>query len=183
MLQSWPPLIFSLAIALLGAPLLAASDQTIRVEVGRVAAVPFDSGTPELLAFKLTYDAQFTNQSEVPVYIPDPNKGPDGAFRIAFYSLRFQQADGAWRYVVDPGMLAWKGDTQFAPCRSLGPKETLEIKNLQDPFSIREKQLTAMGSKPTVRIALVLVCRQQDGVLVSTTLETDPFVLSMSERQ
>lgn len=133
----------------------------------------------------MTYNVRFTNQSESPANIPDPDKGPDGAVWKAMLWAQSQRADGSWRYIINPGNLMWKGDTQFAPCKMLQPKETVEFKSLSGGFFIPRGELTGMGPKLTVRAYLGLVCIPQrgalleDGTLPTAGMETGPFSVSM----
>jgi hypothetical protein len=95
---------------------------------GGIHAVPTDA--PPLETFKLTLDVRFTNQSDQPIEIPDPDGGLDGVAWISMYTLQSQQADGTWKYLVPGGMLVWPGNTKFAMCKPLGPRETVTVKNV-----------------------------------------------------
>lgn len=160
----------------------AALDDAIQAEVERPELVSDAARDPYLAGFKITFDARFTNRSENPVDIPDRDRGPDGASWITVISVESQQQDGSWRFVVNPGVLMWKSDTKFVPCKSLRPKETAEVENVSNRFVIFRGPLAGLGPKPTVRFNLVLACRQQDGTLHSKSVDTDPFVLSIPSR-
>jgi hypothetical protein len=126
------------------------------------------------------FDARFTNQSKTPVDIPDLDASRGGVVGIELHGVESQQNDGSWRVVVPGGMLGWKIDTVFADCKSLGPNETAEVKRVSRPFVVFKSNLKGLeGPRATLRLYLVLPCKQRDGKVISKTVRTDPFVLSI----
>jgi hypothetical protein len=127
----------------------------------------------------LVFDARLTNQGDAPVEIPDRAEtgGVAGIFQNGVES---QQSDESWRTVEHGGDLLWKGDTVFPRCKSLNPKETLDVKGVSGPFVVFKSNLDGLsGTRATIRLYLVLPCKQRDGKLVLQTVKTNPFVLSV----
>jgi hypothetical protein len=168
-------------VAALISTLSGATDDAVQVEVERPHLVLDNSVTqsPYLASFKLAFDARFANQSKTPVDIPDLDGLRGGAVGIGWNGLESQQGDGSWRTVVPGGTLLWKGDTVFADCKSLGPKEIAEAKGVSGPLAVYKSNLGGLGPKATVRLYLELSCKQRDGNLVIKTVKTSPFVLSI----
>ncbi len=74
----------------------------------------------------------------------------------------------------------WKGDTVFPACRSLNPKETLDVKGVSGPFVVFKSNLDGLsGTRATIRLYLLLPCKQRDGKVTVKIVTTDPFVLSI----
>jgi hypothetical protein len=152
-------------------------DEAIQVEVQR-AQIGLERETPEFATFKLGFDLRLTNRSENPVSIPERESGPDGASWKTLLSMQSQQKDGSWKFLISPGQLVWKGDTKFVLCKSLRPKETLEIRNVSNIVGVFKTELAGLDPRPTVRIDFVLTCRQQDGQVLVKNVVTEPFVLT-----
>jgi hypothetical protein len=165
-------------ITALISPVSAATDDAVQVEVERPQFVVDNNITrsPTLAGFKLSFDARFTNQSKTPVDIPDLEELRDGVVGIMLHGVESQQSDGSWRLVVLGGMLAWKIDTVFADCKSLGPNETVEVKGFSRRLAVYRGNLAGLGPKATLRLTFVLSCKQRD---MLRTVKTDPFVLSI----
>jgi hypothetical protein len=132
--------------------------------------------------FKLSFDARFTNRSEAAVEVPEPDRASGAVSWITLRWVESQEPDGRWRFVFGPGMLVWQADTPFAPCKSLGPKETLEVRRVSQPLLLHKDVFAKLGPEPTVRAGLVLTCKRQDGTLQSKTVMTAPFVLGVQAR-
>lgn len=164
-------------IAALISTLSAATDESVRVEVERPQLVVDNTFTqsPNLVPFKLFFDARFTNQSKTPVDIPDLDELRGGVVGITWNGVESQQSDGSWRFLVPGGMLLWKGDTVFADCKSLGPKETAELKGASHRLTVDKSNLVGLGPKATLRLTFVLSCKHRD----LRTVQTSPFVLSI----
>ena len=160
----------------------AATDESIRVEVERPQLVVDDTSTqsPNLVGFKLSFDARFTNQSKNQVDIPDLDELRGGVVGIELHGAESQQSDGTWRVVVPGGTLAWKIDTVFADCKSLGPEETAELKEFSRPLVVFKSNLNGLsGTSATIRLYLEFTCKQREGKVVLKTVKTHPFVLSI----
>jgi hypothetical protein len=158
-----------------------AADEAVQVELGRPQLVLDASLTrsPYLVGFKLSFDARFANQSKTPVDIPDLDQLRGAVAGIGLNGLESQQSDGSWRFIVPGGMLAWKGDTVFADCRSLGPNETAEVKGASHPLAVYKSNLGGLGPKATLRLTLILSCKRRDGEVALKYVLTNPFVLSI----
>jgi hypothetical protein len=160
----------------------AATGESVRVEVGRPQLVVDNTITqsPHLAGFKLSFDARFTNQSKTPVDIPDPDELRGGVVAIELHGAESQQSDGSWRVVVPGGTLAWKIDTVFADCKSLGPDETAELKEFSRPLVVFKSNLNGLlGTRATIRLYLEFTCQQREGKVLLKTVRTNPFVLSI----
>jgi hypothetical protein len=160
----------------------AQGDDSIEAQVQQAQLVGDSEPTPGPVGFTLKYDVRFINRSEEPVSIPDPGTSPVSTSWITVQGVEYKQPDDSWKFIVSPGMLAWKGDTKFSPCRTLAPKQAQEFMSVSGPLVLYSGQLARLGSKPTVRAGLILICRQQDGSLFSTSMRTDPFTLLVPQR-
>lgn len=164
------------------ATLSAATDDAVLVEVERPQLVVDNTITqsPNLAGFKLSFDARLTNQSKTQVDIPDLDELRDAVVGIELHGAESQQSDGTWRVVVPGGILAWKIDTVFSHCKSLGPDETAELKEFSRPLVVFRSNLNGLaGTRATIRVYLELTCRQREGKVVLKTVKTNPFVLSI----
>jgi len=166
-------------IALLALLLPAAQgDDSIEAQVHQAQLVGDSEPTFGPVGFTLKYDVRFINRSEEPVSIPNPGTSPVSTSWITLQGLEYMQADGSWKFIVSP----FKADAKFSPCRTLPPKQAEEFRSMQDRLVLYDGQLPQLGQKPTVRAGLVLICRQQDGSLFSTSMRTDPFALLVPQR-
>jgi hypothetical protein len=159
-------------------PTFGATDDALKVEVEqpRLAA---DKAQYSIVArLKLVLDAQFTNLADAPIEIPD-RVSVVGVAGIFENGVESQQSDGSWRTVYSGGDVMWIGDTVFPICKSLNPKETLVVKGVWGPLVDSESNLRGLSPRATIRLYLVLPCKQRDGKVTSKTLRTDPFVLSI----
>ena len=157
-----------------------APDDAVRVEVEQPQLVVDNSPSqsPYLTGYKLAFDARFTNQGNALVEIPG-SAATGGVAGISQNGVESQQSDGSWRTVENGGDLMWKGDTIFPMCKSLSPKAILAVKGLSGPFVVFKSNLRGLGPTATIRLYLVLPCKQQDGKVISKTVRTAPFVLSI----
>lgn len=172
-----------LSAALLGTPAFAASEQTVQVELQQPQEVHYEPNIGDLAVLRMTWTVRVTNHSKTPVSVPEPEKGPEGAYWFDLYSLQSQEADGSWSYVADNGNHMLKGSTQFVPCRSLSPGAAVEVRNVSGGIILYRSQRARLGAKSTVRVVLSLVCKQQNSELHSESVITEPFVLSMPAQQ
>jgi hypothetical protein len=156
-----------------------AADDALKVDVERPRLVSYQVQSPTINAgLELTFDARFTNHGDAPVEIPDGASAGRVA-GITQHGLESRLSDGSWRLVEDGGNLMWRGDTIFPMCKSLRPKETLDVRGLSGVFVVFKSNLVGLGTSPTIRLHLVLPCKQRDGKLALNTVKTDPFVLSI----
>ncbi len=158
-------------------PTLGATDDTLKVKAEQPRVVA-DEAADILGRLKLVFDARFTNLGDAPVEIPDriSIRGVAGIFENG---VEAQQSDGSWRTVYSGGDVMWIGDTVFPICQSLNPKETLVVKGVWGPLVDSESNLLSLSPRATIRLYLVLPCKQRDGKVTSKTVRTDPFVLSI----
>jgi hypothetical protein len=158
----------------------AATDDGVRVEVERPRLGSYKVQSPTINAgLKLTFHARFTNQGDAPVEIPDRVWAGDLA-GISTWGVESQQSDGSWRIVEGGGDLLWKGETVFPKCKLLNPKETLEVKEISEPFVVFKSHLDGLwGTTATLKLTLLLPCAQRDRKQVLKTVKTNPFVLSI----
>jgi hypothetical protein len=156
----------------------AATDDGLRVEVEQPRLVP-DTALDPNARLNLVFDARFTNRGDAPVEVPDRVWVGDVA-GISTHGLDSQQSDGSWRTVEGGGDLMWKPDTVFPRCKLLNTKETFEVKGVSGPFVVFKSNLKGLaGTTATLRLHLLLPCKQRDGKPVLKTARTEPFVLSI----
>ena len=154
------------------------TDDALKVEVVRPRVVADKAQYSILARLKLMLDAQFTNLADAPVEIPD-RASVVGVAGIFENGVEAQQSDGSWRTMYSGGDVMWIGDTVFPMCKSLNPKENLVVKGVWGPLVDSKSNLDRLGTRATVRLYLVLTCKQQDGKRVLKTVKTNPFVLSI----
>jgi hypothetical protein len=162
------------------ATLSGENDDAIRVEVERPRlVVDTTTQSPYLTGSRLSFDARFTNSGDAPVEIPD-RAATGRVAGIGQHGVESKQSDGSWKLVEDGGNLMWRGDTIFPTCKSLNPKETIEVKGVSGPFVVFKSNLKGLaGATATLRLDLVLPCKQRDGKLTLNSVKSDPFVLSV----
>jgi len=165
-------------LAVLVSTVSAATDDAIRVEVERPRLFP-DTVLDPSARLNLAFDARFTNQGDAPLEIPD-RAATARVPGISKHGVEAQQSDGSWRTVEGGGDLMWKGDTVFPRCKLLNPKESLEAKGVSGPFVVFKSNLGGLwGTTATIRLHLLLTCKQRDGKLMSKIVKTNPFVLAI----
>jgi len=154
-----------------------ATDDTLKVKAEQPRIVA--DGTADILGrLKLVFDARFTNLGDAPVEIPD-RVSVVGVAGIFENGVEAQQSDGSWRTLYNGGDVMWIGNTVFPVCKSLNPKETLVVKGVWGPLVDSETNLRGLSPRATIRLYLVLACKQRDGKVTSKTVRTAPFVLSI----
>jgi hypothetical protein len=154
-----------------------ATDDTLKAKAEQPRVVA-DETADILGRLKLVFDARFTNLGDAPVEIPD-RISIRGVAGISENGVDSQQSDGSWRTVNNGGDVMWIGDIVFPLCKSLNPKETLVVKGVWGPLVDSESNLLSLSPRPTIRLYLVLPCKQRDGKVTSKTVRTDPFVVSI----
>ncbi len=157
-------------------------DQPIQVEASRPRLAAFDAGSSDVAGFELTIDLRLTNRSEEFTSIPDVRVDSNEATWITFDGVLSQRPDGTWGYVVNPGLPVYPENTRYASCTSLRPGATADFSGVKTRFAMLDKRRAGLGSKPNVRLNLVLLCRQPDGKVITKILATDPFVVSLPSR-
>jgi hypothetical protein len=165
-------------MAALTSTLSGGTDDAVQVEVERPRLVVDKAQSPLLTGFRLAFGARFTNQGDAPIEIPERAE----AERVAGISqsgVESLQSDGMWRTVESGGDVLWKGDTVFPRCKSLNPKDSLDVKGISGPFVVFKSNLGWLGTTATIRLYLVLTCKRRDGNLLLKTVPTSPFVLSI----
>ena len=158
----------------------SAANNSVQVTVERPRLVVDRTGPPNLAGFTLVFDARFASQSDTPVEMPDRDGASVQTAGITQNGVESQQSDGSWRSLVNGGTLLWKGDTVFPDRKSLGAKETLELKGVSSRLVIYKSQLAELGVEPTLRLTLILSCKQRDGNVAVKSFVTSPFVLTMN---
>lgn len=159
--------------------LSGATDDALKVEVERPRIVEDKAQHSILARLNLLFDARLTNLGDAPVEIPDRADLAVRMVGIFENGVESQQSDGSWRAVNNGGDVMWIGDTVFPMCKSLNPKESLVVKGVSGPLADSESNLRGLSPRATIRLYLVLPCKQRDGKVTSKTVRTDPFVLSI----
>jgi hypothetical protein len=92
--------------------------------------------------------------------------------------LQSKQPDGTWTYLVRS---SWydTGTMKYETCTSLSSEGTAEIGNVASGLLLLKKQLAGLGGEPTVRLNLMIFCRQLDGKVLTTSVTTDAFGLRL----
>lgn len=158
------------------------SGQPIRVEVQRVLVCPYRSDDPDLATFKLKLSVRLTNRSQEPVLVPTSGTGDRDATRVALLGVQARDATRAWAHIVQS---SWydSGTVKYQACASLPPGAVAEFRNVSSGLVLMNAQLARLGSEPTVRFDLMILCRRQDGKVLSTSATTEEFKLPMHERR
>lgn len=156
----------------------SSSDQPIRAEIQHVLAIPDRADDPDVAAFKLEIDVRLTNRSGGPVSLPKSESGDAAATRIAVLGVQTKQRDGRWAHLVQS---SWydAGTLKYESCRTLPPGGVAEFANLPSGLMLLKSQLAGLGNEPTVRIDLLIFCRQPDGKVVTTRALSDGFELRL----
>lgn len=155
-----------------------AVDDTLKIEAEQPRVVANRAEYSILGRLKLVFDARFTNLGDAPVEIPD-RISMKGVAGMSENGVDSQQNDGSWRTVYGGGDVMWIGDIVFPSCKVLSPKETFVVKGVWGPLVDSESNLRSLSPRATIRVYLVLPCKQRDGKVVSKIVKTDPFVLSI----
>jgi hypothetical protein len=168
----------SLAAALASVLPALGSDQTIRAEVQHALATPYSTDDLEIAAFKLKFDVRLTNRSAKLVSLPDPKTGDGETMRIAVLGVQSKQPDGRWTYLVQS---SWydTGTLKYESCTSLSSEGIAEIGNVASGLTLMKKQLAGLGGQSTLRLNVMIFCRQPDGKVLATSVATDAFDLRL----
>jgi hypothetical protein len=179
MLQPAPILArLSLAAVIGGVFPALSSDQTIRAEVQHARATPYSTGDPEVAGYQLKLDLRLTNRSAKLVSLPHPKTLGGETEWISVLGMESKKPDGTWTYLFHS---SWYGarTTKYEPCTSLSPGRTTEIENVASGFVLLKTQLAGLGGEPTVRLNVMMFCRQPDGKVPTTSVTTNEFVLRL----
>jgi hypothetical protein len=170
----------SLAAALAGLIPALGSDQTIRAEVQHALATPYSTEDPEVAAFRLKFDLRLTNRSAKLVDLPTSETRDGETTRIAVLGVQSKQPDGTWTYLVRS---SWydTGTMKYETCTSPSSEGTAEIGNVASGLLLLKKQLAGLGGEPTVRLNLMIFCRQLDGKVLTTSVTTDAFGIRLTQ--
>jgi hypothetical protein len=152
--------------------------QPIRAEILHAQAIPYPTDDPDVAAFNLKFDVRLGNGSGGQVNIPRAETGDGGTTRVAVLGVQAKQRDGSWAQVVQS---SWSdtGTIKYEPCTLLPPGRVAEFANLPSGLLLLKRQLAGLGNEPTVRLNLMIFCRQPDGKVVTKTVTTGGFDLRL----
>jgi hypothetical protein len=170
----------TLFAAALGAilPTAVGGDQNIRAEVQHARATPSSSENPEIAMYGTNFDILLTNRSEKPINIPKSEADDGGTTRIAVLGVQYKPQGGVWKYILQSSWMD-VGTVKYASCTSLPPSGTADFGGLADQLAIAKELQADVGSEPTLRFNLTIFCRRSDGKVVSTSVNTEAFVLRL----
>lgn len=168
----------SVFVAMFGGTSSLGSDQVVRADARRALAAPYRVDDPDVAAFRLSFDLLLTNRSDKDIDLPTSDLGNSEATRLTVLGVQSKQPGGAWTYLSQS---SWydTGGIRYLPCRPLPPGETRQIGNAVSGLLVLRNQLAKLGGEPTVRLNLLLFCRQPDGRVSTTSATTEAFGLRL----
>lgn len=153
--------------------------QAFRAEVRGALATPAHADDPEVVIINLDLDLRLTNRSMKAAEVPKRQVNGSEATAIAVLGVESKQVDGNWTTLVRS---SWydAGTNKYESCRSLSPGEALEFRNVPGEFVLLRRQFAGLANDPTVRLRLMVVCRNSDGKVLTAEVITDAFRLRLS---
>ena len=154
------------------------SDQPIRAEVARAFVRQLQADDPDVAAFNLELDIRLANRSATGVDIPKPKVGDAETTRIVVLGVDSKQENGPWTSLIQS---SWYdvGNSKYDMCTRLPEGEAKEFKNVKSGLLLLRTQLRGLGQEPTIRLDLMVICRKQDGKVISERTTTEAFGLRL----
>lgn len=151
-------------------------EKEVRIEVLRAKATIYAVGDPDVLGIKLEFAIRVTNVSTKAIELPKGRSRDRHRDQVSILGVEARRPDGSWAYVFR-GSWYDAGNLDYSSCQVLHPGRSLEIHNLAGGFALPVTQLNSMGQVPTVRLYLMLFCRQADGHAASKVARTEELEL------
>lgn len=166
---------FLFAIALARGFRAASVDSGVRAEARRVALSPgAPQDDPEVAAFRLSFDLHVANGSERPIRLPASGSGKANSVRAAVLGVDSEGPGGNWVHLLQA---SWydNGTLSYEPCASLPPGGAGDVRGVKDGFVLLKKQLAGLGEEPTLRLRVMIFCRQPGGRVSAQEVATEGF--------
>jgi len=159
-----------------GLPNAHAADPGVRGEVRTVTITLDPSDDPAVAIYLMKFDLRLENRSTEPVNIPKSAAG--GHETVVLLGLQTERPDGSWMNLIQA---TWLGDatTKYEACVSVPAAATAEIGGVHSGFVLLEKGRKDLGSEPTVRLNLMLLCQLPDGKVLNTSVTTEAFSIRL----
>jgi len=169
----------ALSAALVGVlPTATGADEVLRAEVQHALATPDSSEDPDVAIYKLQFDLRLTNRSAKPINIPRLETHGNDTTRFEVLDVQSKRPGEDWTNVIQSSWYGL-GTEKYDPCTLLSPAATAEIEGVASGLILLTKQLTSLGSEPTIRLHLMIFCRQPDGKVITTAVPTEAFSLRL----
>jgi len=174
----------SATVVLIGTVPLLGSDPSIEAEVRHPVATLYPSELQDRLVYSVKFDLRLTNRLDKPVSLPLPEKWVDETSGIAMEGIAMKLPFDTWKYIqaglvlIQPSVVG-DGKHKFEGCISLQPGETREIRGAGDELDVMRNRVAEVGSEPTLRLDLVMLCLGTDLKLVGSRARTNEFILRL----
>jgi hypothetical protein len=174
----------SLTVVLFGSVPLLGSDPPIEAQVRHPVATLYPSEVQDRLVYAVKFDLRLTNRLDKPVSLPLPEKWDGETIGIAMEGIAMKLPFDMWKYIqaglvlMQPSLVG-DGKHKFEGCTSLQPGETREIRGAGDEMDVMKNRVGEVGSEPTVRLDLVMLCLGTDLKLVGSRARTNEFILRL----
>ena len=124
--------------------------------------------------FKIRFDLEVKNQSDKLISVPARSGDSDNVVTGFVLAVQRQMEDGSWKYLSQAPYYG-SSETKYADCSSLRPGQTTEINSLIHVLPLAQMRARELGSEPTLRVDVMIFCKESDGTIVNVTTRSAPF--------
>jgi hypothetical protein len=129
---------------------------------------------PEVVTFKLGFNLHIANRSTRPVGLPLGLPGSTEYVRVTIVGIDSQGSDAAWAHLLQATFID-NGALSYQPCTLLRPGSEGNVRDVRTGFLLLKKQLVGLGKEQTIRLRLMVTCRQPGGRIAAQEVTSDAF--------
>jgi hypothetical protein len=170
---------FLLLVALLHPLQAFGADAGVRAEVRRVVLTRGEAqADPEVVTFRVDLDLHLTNGQRRAFGLPMSRVVGANSEKVTILGVDSKQPDKSWLSLLKA---SWydNGTLSYEPCTMLRPGSEGDLQNMKSGFLLLKKQLPGLGDEPTLRLQLMIFCRQPSGKVFAQDLMTEPFTVRL----
>ncbi len=172
------------AVVLLGVTPLLASGPKIDAEVRRPVATLQSTELWDGLEYSTKFDLRLTNRSDKPVNLPTPRIWDARLIGIDASGTELKRPFDTWKPLLIGDVLiptSWLTDGvhKFERCTSVRPGQAVDIQDVAGLIIVMRNRVEEIGTQPTLRLGLTLLCVGDDAKLVWNGATTDEFTIRL----
>jgi hypothetical protein len=163
-----------LAVAFAAGTRAVGEDSSVRAEVRQVALT---RGAPRgdlLAALELSFDLHISNGTRRPLRIPETRARSAGSERAAVLGVDSKLPDLSWVNLLRTTWVG-NGNERYEACVLLPPGSEGDVSGIRSGFLLLKEQLRSLGDEPTLRLQIMLSCKQPGGRVLTEGVTTEEF--------
>jgi len=131
-------------------------------------------GDPAAVTLKLGFDLHITNGSRRPLGLPLGRPGRAESIRVTIVGIDSQGPNATWAHLLQATFID-NGTLSYQPCTVLQPGSEGDVLDVRTGFLLLKKQLVGLGEEPTIRLSVMVTCRQPGGRIAAQEATSDAF--------